>query len=83
MTYQKDEGIGLFAPARMEERYRRPRDPMEVHGVATYSRFRRFQVSTSEELAKSTPDSEDRLPGRGRKTEIGDRQTGDSYDPEP
>jgi hypothetical protein len=52
VTYQKDEGIGLFAPARMEERYRRPRDPMEVHGVATYSRFRRFQVSTSEELAK-------------------------------
>ena len=52
MTYQKDEGIGLFAPARMEERYRRPRDPMEVQGVATYSRFRRFQVSTSEELAK-------------------------------
>ena len=24
---------------------------MEVRGVATYSRFRRFQVSTSEELA--------------------------------
>jgi hypothetical protein len=56
VTYQKDDGIGLFAPFRMEERYRRPRDPMEVHGVATYSRFRRFQVSTSEELAPgSTP----------------------------
>ncbi len=52
VTYQKDESIGLFVPARMEERYRRPRDPLEVHGVATYSRFRRFQVSTSEELAK-------------------------------
>ena len=52
VTYQKDDGIGLFVPARMEERYRRPRDPMEVYGVATYSRFRRFQVSTSEELAK-------------------------------
>jgi hypothetical protein len=24
---------------------------MEVRGVATYSKFRRFQVSTSEELA--------------------------------
>jgi hypothetical protein len=59
VTYQKDEGIGLFAPSRMEERYRRPRDPMEVHGVATYSRFRRFQVSTSEELAPgSTPNSQ-------------------------
>ena len=52
VTYQKDDGIGLFVPARMEERYRRPRDPIEVYGVATYSRFRRFQVSTSEELAK-------------------------------
>jgi hypothetical protein len=52
VTYQKDDGIGLFVPARMEERYRRPRDPMEVYGLATYSRFRRFQVSTSEELAK-------------------------------
>ncbi len=55
VTYQKDESIGLFAPARMEERYRRPRDPMEVQGVATYSRFRRFQVSTSEELAQVGP----------------------------
>jgi hypothetical protein len=52
VTYQRDEGIGLFVPARMEERYRRPRDPFEVHGVATYSRFRRFQVSTSEELVR-------------------------------
>ena len=58
VSYQKDDGIGLFAPARMEERYRRPRDPMEVQGVATYSRFRRFQVSTSEELAPSTPNSQ-------------------------
>lgn len=52
VTYELDHGIGFFVPARMEERYRRPRDPMEVHGVATYSRFRRFQVSTSEELAR-------------------------------
>jgi hypothetical protein len=59
VTYEKDDGIGLFAPARMEERYRRPRDPMEVQGVATYSRFRRFQVSTSEELAPSTPNSQE------------------------
>ena len=52
VTYQKDDAIGLFVPARMEERYRRPRDSFEVHGVATYSRFRRFQVSTSEELVR-------------------------------
>ena len=40
---------GSWVPARMEERYRRGRDPTEVRGVATYSRFRRFQVNTSEE----------------------------------
>ncbi|HLG60200.1 MAG TPA: hypothetical protein VI485_32965 [Vicinamibacterales bacterium] len=52
VTYQKDSGTGLMVPARMEERYRRGRDPVEVRGVATYSRFRRFQVSTSEEIAR-------------------------------
>jgi hypothetical protein len=52
VMYQKDSGTGLMVPARMEERYRRGRDPVEVRGVATYSRFRRFQVSTSEEIAR-------------------------------
>jgi hypothetical protein len=52
VTYERDEALGFFVPVRMEERYQRPRDPMEVHGVATYSKFRRFQVSTSEELAR-------------------------------
>jgi hypothetical protein len=51
VTYELDAGTGLRVPVRMEERYRRSRDPMEVRGVATYSRFRRFQVNTSEELA--------------------------------
>jgi hypothetical protein len=51
VTYEPDAGIGLRVPVRMEERYRSARDPMEVRGVATYSRFRRFQVSTTEELA--------------------------------
>ena len=51
VRYEMDAGIGMRVPARMEERYRRGRDPNEVRGVATYSRFRRFQVNTSEELA--------------------------------
>jgi hypothetical protein len=51
VTYEPDSGTGLRVPVRMEERFRRARDPMEVRGVATYSRFRRFQVNTSEELA--------------------------------
>ncbi|HEY6508062.1 MAG TPA: hypothetical protein VIY56_08605 [Vicinamibacterales bacterium] len=48
--FEHDAGAGLVVPVRMEERYRRARDPNEVHGVATYSRFRRFQVSTSEAI---------------------------------
>jgi hypothetical protein len=51
VSYEPDAGTGLRVPVRMEERYRRGRDPVEVRGVATYSRFRRFQVSTSEEVA--------------------------------
>lgn len=52
VSYEPDAGTGLRVPVRMEERYRRRPDPVEVRGVATYSRFRRFQVSTSEEIAK-------------------------------
>jgi len=51
VTYELDAGTGLRVPVRMEERFRGSRDPMEVRGVATYSRFRRFQVNTSEEIA--------------------------------
>jgi len=52
VTYQRDAPTGLMVPARMEERYRRARDTSEVHGLATYSRFRKFQVNTSEEIAR-------------------------------
>jgi hypothetical protein len=52
VTYRLDAGTNLWVPARMEERYRRRNDPWEVTGTATYSRFRKFQVSTSEELAQ-------------------------------
>jgi hypothetical protein len=52
VTYEMESALGMWVPARMEERYRRRRDPIEVQGVATYSRFRRFQVSTSEEIAR-------------------------------
>ena len=52
VTYRLDDGLGVWVPVRMEERYRDRRTTSEVRGVATYSRFRKFQVSTSEELAK-------------------------------
>jgi hypothetical protein len=50
VTYQLDTGLGVWVPSRMEERYRRGRDTVEVRGLATYSRFRRFQVKTSENI---------------------------------
>jgi hypothetical protein len=51
VTYQVDAGTGLRVPARMEERYKRQKDSNEVRGVATYTKFRKFQVSTTEEVA--------------------------------
>jgi hypothetical protein len=52
VTYRFDEGLRLWVPGRMEERYKNRYTTSEVRGVATYSRFRKFQVSTSEELSK-------------------------------
>lgn len=52
VSYRLDDGLALWVPARMEERYRDRRTTSEVRGVATYSRFRKFQVNTSEEIAQ-------------------------------
>ena len=52
VAYRHDDGLALWVPAKMEERYRDRRTTSEVRGTATYSRFRKFQVSTSEELSK-------------------------------
>jgi hypothetical protein len=50
VTYTKDPGLGVWVPSRMDERYRAGRDSTEVRGTATYSKFRRFQVKTSENI---------------------------------
>jgi len=52
VTYRLDAGLGVWVPVRMEERYRDRGSTSEVRGVTTYSRFRKFQVSTSEEIAQ-------------------------------
>jgi hypothetical protein len=52
VVYRLDDGLTLWVPSRMEERYRDRRTTSEVRGIATYSRFRKFQVNTSEEIAK-------------------------------
>jgi hypothetical protein len=60
VTFQPDSALGIWVPVRMEERFRRRRDPVEARGVATYSNFRRFKVSTSETL--DTNDAQDPAP---------------------
>jgi len=55
VSFEVDAALGKWVPKRMDDRFKRRGDQSEVRGVATYSRFRRFQVSTSEEVA--SPDS--------------------------
>jgi hypothetical protein len=50
VTYARDETLGIWVPARMDERYLGSGGTAQVTGTATYSRFRRFQVSTSENV---------------------------------
>jgi hypothetical protein len=55
VTYRRDEGLAIWVPARMDERYRGTGDSAQVTGTATYSRFRRFQVTTSEDVGAPEP----------------------------
>ena len=50
VIYRLDETAKIWVPARMEERYKRPQDQFEVRGTATYSNFRHFSVSTTEDV---------------------------------
>jgi hypothetical protein len=52
VAYRLDDALKIWVPVRMEERYRNKLTTSEVRGVATYSRFRKFQVNTSEEIAQ-------------------------------
>jgi hypothetical protein len=49
-TYAFDEELGTNVPIEMRDWY--PDGSGEVRGVATYGRFRRFQVRTEEELQR-------------------------------
>jgi hypothetical protein len=46
--YKFDEELGINVPVTMRDWY--PDGTGEIRGVATYGKFRRFQVSTSEEV---------------------------------
>ena len=54
-TFRVDERLGIDVPAEFKEEYDL-RDG-RVSGVASYSRFRKFEVKSSEELAAPTADA--------------------------
>lgn len=52
ITYGHNAELNMWVPVRMEELYRRTASRTNVSGGATYSKFRRFQVSTTQDLAQ-------------------------------
>jgi len=55
-TFRTDERLGIDVPSELREEYDM-RDS-RVSGVASYSRFRKFEVKSTEELAPPPPDSQ-------------------------
>ena len=55
-TFRTDDRLGIDVPAEFHEDYDL-RDG-RVSGVASYSRFRRFQVNSSEELSPPAPETQ-------------------------
>ena len=51
VSYQAGPVPGLLVPARMRERYDIRREGARVSGIATYGRFRQFQVKVDERIA--------------------------------
>lgn len=54
-VFRADERLGIDVPSEMREDY--DLADSRVTGVATYSRFRRFEVNATEELATPSPDA--------------------------
>ena len=55
-TFRTDERLGIDVPSEFREEYDL-RDS-RVSGVASYSRFRKFEVKSTEELAPPPPETE-------------------------
>jgi hypothetical protein len=52
VTFRLDEGLAIWVPAQMDEYYKAASSADEIIATATYSKVRRFQVSTDEKIAK-------------------------------
>jgi hypothetical protein len=48
VSYQSEPLLGFLVPIEMRERYEGRFDKSHIEGVATYGRFRQFQVNTNE-----------------------------------
>ena len=55
VSYQSEPLLGFLVPIEMRERYRAGSERIE--GLATYGRFRQFQVKTAEAIATPDPDA--------------------------
>jgi hypothetical protein len=53
VSYQSEPILGFLVPVEMRERYRARNE--RVEGIATYGRFRQFQVTTGTIIAKPPP----------------------------
>jgi hypothetical protein len=51
VRYQREATPGFLVPVEMRERYDVRRNNTRVEGVATYGRFRQFQVKVDETIA--------------------------------
>jgi len=52
VTFRPDETLAIWVPEQMEEYYKASSSADEIVATASYSKVRRFQVSTDEKIAK-------------------------------
>lgn len=52
VTFREDADLELWVPEQMDEHYKAARSTDDIHGLATYTNYRKFQVSTDESLRK-------------------------------
>lgn len=52
VTFREDPDLDFWVPAQMDEHYKAARDINDIHGLATYTNYRKFQVSTDENVRK-------------------------------
>jgi hypothetical protein len=52
VTFRRDEPLGIWVPAQMEEIYSDASRGDDIYATATYANVRRFQVATDQKLGK-------------------------------